>query len=109
MMVRNEPIVGRYIQVADGASSYRIFYEEAGQGRPLLCMHTAGTDSRQWRHVLNDPAITRRFRVIAFDMPYHGRSTPPDQWWLTKYKLTTKTYAGIIRASGAPWNSSARC
>jgi pimeloyl-ACP methyl ester carboxylesterase len=29
--------------------------------------------------MMNDGAITGRFRVIAFDMPYHGRSTPPDR------------------------------
>jgi pimeloyl-ACP methyl ester carboxylesterase len=48
--------------------------------------------------VLNDVEITRRFRVIAFDLPYHGRSTPPDRWWLAKYRLTTAGYLETIRA-----------
>ncbi len=60
-------------------------------------MHTAGADSRQWRHLLNDTDVTARFRVIAFDLPYHGRSTPPDGWWLKKYKLTTAHYAEVVR------------
>jgi pimeloyl-ACP methyl ester carboxylesterase len=47
---------------------------------------------------MNDPAVTDRFRVIAFDLPYHGRSTPPEGWWLKKYRLTTKAYLAIIRA-----------
>src|SRR5215831_14592689 len=64
-----EPIVGRYVAVTVGDATHRIFFEEAGQGIPLLCLHTAGADSRQWRHVLNDAEITRRFRVIAFDLP----------------------------------------
>jgi pimeloyl-ACP methyl ester carboxylesterase len=93
-----EPIVGRYLPVTVGDATCRIFVEEAGKGIPLLCLHTAGADSRQWRHLLNDAEITRRFRVIAFDMPYHGRSTPPDKWWLAKYRLTTKSYLGTIRA-----------
>jgi len=93
-----ENIIGRYITVDIDGASHRIFMEEAGQGIPLLCLHTAGTDSRQWRHVLNDPEITRRFRVIAFDLPFHGRSTPPDQWWMSKYRLTTRGYLSIIRA-----------
>ena len=46
-----EPIAGRYLTVEDGS---RIFVEEAGEGMPLLCLHTAGADSRQWRHLLND-------------------------------------------------------
>ncbi len=31
-------------------------------------------------------------------MPYHGRSNPPDGWWLRKYKLTTADYLAQIRA-----------
>jgi pimeloyl-ACP methyl ester carboxylesterase len=93
-----ENIIGRYIAVDIDGAAHRIFLEEAGQGIPLLCLHTAGTDSRQWRHVLNDPEITRQFRVIAFDLPFHGRSTPPDQWWMSKYRLTTRAYLSIIRS-----------
>ena len=84
-----EPIVGRYFDVEIAGASHRIFVEEAGQGIPLLCLHTAGADSRQYRHLLNDAAVTSKYRVIAFDMPYHGRSNPPDEWWLHKYKLKT--------------------
>ncbi len=65
-----------------------MYLEEAGQGIPLLCLHTAGADSRQFRHVLNDREVTGRFRVIAFDLPWHGRSNPPDGWWTTRYRLT---------------------
>jgi pimeloyl-ACP methyl ester carboxylesterase len=93
-----EPIVGRYCEIDVGGQSHRIFVEEAGQGIPLLCLHTAGADSRQYRHLLNDPAVTSQYRVIAFDLPYHGRSNPPDRWWLRKYELTTADYVTQIRA-----------
>jgi pimeloyl-ACP methyl ester carboxylesterase len=93
-----EPITGRYLTVDYDGSTSRVFVEEAGQGIPLLCLHTAGADSRQFRHVLNDPEITKEFRVIAFDMPWHGRSNPPEDWWLTRYRLTTDSYLAIIRA-----------
>ncbi len=93
-----EPIVGRYITVDIAGEKHRLFVEEAGTGIPLLCLHTAGNDSRQYRHVMNDKDVTDRFRVIGFDMPYHGRSTPPDKWWLKKPRLTTKLYMEIIRA-----------
>jgi pimeloyl-ACP methyl ester carboxylesterase len=93
-----EPIVGRYLPVDIEGVPHRIYIEEAGQGMPLLCLHTAGADSRQFRHVLNDPDICGRFRVIAFDLPYHGRSNPPDQWWLSRYRLTTEGYLAVIRA-----------
>jgi pimeloyl-ACP methyl ester carboxylesterase len=93
-----EPIVGRYLNLDVGGASYRIYFEEAGSGVPLLCLHTAGADSRQYRHVMVDSAITSRYRVIAFDMPYHGRSNPPDGWWLKKYRLTTADYLAMIRS-----------
>jgi pimeloyl-ACP methyl ester carboxylesterase len=96
--VRLEPIVGRYLTLRVGESDYRIFFEEAGQGVPLLCLHTAGADSRQYRHLLNDEQVTSRFRVIAFDLPYHGRSTPPPRWWLQRYRLTKADYVAFIRA-----------
>ncbi len=97
-MPEYEPITGRYLSVEIDGVPHRIYVEEAGEGTPLLCLHTAGADSRQYRHVLNDSAVTDRFRVIAFDLPYHGRSTPPDGWWLTRYRLTTKSYLAMIRA-----------
>jgi pimeloyl-ACP methyl ester carboxylesterase len=93
-----EPIVGRYFELSLDGRPHRIFLEEAGQGIPLLCLHTAGADSRQYRHLLNDASVTSKYRVIAFDMPYHGRSNPPDGWWLHKYKLTTADYLAQIRA-----------
>ncbi|HEX5107033.1 MAG TPA: alpha/beta hydrolase [Vicinamibacterales bacterium] len=93
-----EPITGRYLHVSVEGVMHRVFVEEAGTGTPLLCLHTAGADSRQFRHLLNDAAITSRFRVIAFDLPYHGRSNPPDRWWLSRYQLTTAQYVAYIRA-----------
>jgi pimeloyl-ACP methyl ester carboxylesterase len=97
-----EPIVGRYFELDLDGAAHRIFVEEAGQGIPLLCLHTAGADSRQYRHLLNDAAVTSKYRVIAFDLPYHGRSNPPDTWWLRKYKLTTADYVAQIRGV---WNA----
>jgi pimeloyl-ACP methyl ester carboxylesterase len=93
-----EPITGRYLPVEYRGLAHRVFVEEAGAGIPLLCLHTAGADSRQYHDLLNDPGLTDRFRVIAFDMPYHGRSDPPAGWWLKKYRLTTRDYLGFIRA-----------
>jgi pimeloyl-ACP methyl ester carboxylesterase len=87
-----EPIVGRYVRM-DG---HRLYFEEAGEGIPLLCLHTAGSDGRQYRAVLNDPAVTKNFRVIAFDMPWHGKSSPPAGWHKADYKLTTDSYTNLI-------------
>lgn len=93
-----EPIIGRYCNVDYAGVTYRVYVEAAGHGIPVLCLHTAGADSRQYRHLLNDRAVTERFRVVAFDLPWHGRSNPPEGWWLTRYRLTTRDYLGMIRA-----------
>jgi pimeloyl-ACP methyl ester carboxylesterase len=87
-----EPIVGRYAHI----ENHRIYFEEAGQGIPLLCLHTAGSDGRQYRGVLNDPVVTKNFRVIAFDMPWHGKSSPPAGWHKEDYRLTTGSYTEMI-------------
>ena len=96
-MSKFEPIHARYVNIENDEEIYRIFIEESGEGIPLLCLHTAGADSRQYRHLMNDSEITDRFKVIAFDMPFHGKSNPPEKWWLKKYKLTTDFYSSIIR------------
>jgi pimeloyl-ACP methyl ester carboxylesterase len=93
-----EPIVGRYAHYDIGGRAHRVYFEEAGQGIPLVCLHTAGADGRQWRHLLTDPDVTRHFRVLAFDMPWHGKSNPPEGFQDEEYRLTTAGYAEIIRA-----------
>ena len=93
-----EPIVGRYLRLDFNGRPHRLYFEEAGQGIPLLCLHTAGADGRQYRALLNDPAITARFRVIAFDLPWHGRSSPPAGFESEAYQLTTQLYVDTVMA-----------
>ena len=96
MSARIEGIVGRYAHIELDGKPHRLYFEEAGQGIPLLCLHTAGSDGRQFRAVLNDPLITQHFRVVAFDMPWHGKSSPPAGWEKEDYKLTTGLYTEQI-------------
>lgn len=93
-----EPIVGRYLNLELLGKPHRLYVEEAGQGVPLLCLHTAGADARQYRGVLNDPEILRHHRVVTFDLPWHGRSSPPAGWHNEEYKLTSRDYMDIILA-----------
>ena len=98
MTAHIEGIVGRYAHIEFGGKPHRVYFEEAGAGIPLLCLHTAGADGRQFRAVLGDPQITRHFRVLAFDMPWHGKSSPPEGWEKEDYKLTTAAYTEQIMA-----------
>ena len=98
MAARIEPVIGRYMHLDIHGRPHRLYFEEAGQGIPLLCLHTAGSDGRQFRALLNDPDITANFRVIAFDMPWHGKSSPPEGFQDDEYQLTTDGYVDIILA-----------
>jgi pimeloyl-ACP methyl ester carboxylesterase len=93
-----EPVVGRYLHLEYEGRPYRIYFESAGEGIPLVCLHTAGADTRQYRGLLNAKSVTDRFRVIAFDLPWHGKSSPPAGWHNEEYRLTADAYTGIIMA-----------
>jgi pimeloyl-ACP methyl ester carboxylesterase len=75
-----------------------VYFEEAGKGIPVLLQHTAGSDGRQWRHLLEDEELTKRFRFIAYDLPYHGRSLPPVdvEWWRQEYELHQDHFIDMV-------------
>lgn len=93
--------VGRYVWVTVVGIDYRVFYETAGTGAtPLVLQHTAGCDGRQYRHLLADPALQREFTMIAYDLPYHGRSLPPSsrEWWAEGYSPELTWYVAAVVA-----------
>ena len=59
-----EPIVGRYCHLELSGRPHRLYVEEAGSGIPLVCLHTAGADGRQFRHLLNE--LARRGKTILY-------------------------------------------
>jgi pimeloyl-ACP methyl ester carboxylesterase len=62
---------GHYVEV-DGLPTY---YEEAGDGPPIVCFHAACQDTMMFRHVLD--GLSDSYRVIAVDAPGHGKTLPP--------------------------------
>lgn len=96
MSLAFEPITGRYASLTLGDQMCRLYIEEAGNGIPLLCLHTAGADASQYRHLMTDRAVTDHYRIIAFDMPWHGKSLPPEGFHDTEYRLTTESYTEAI-------------
>lgn len=84
--------VGRYINLHLQDDNYRIYFEEAGSGIPVLLQHTAGCHGVQFRHLFENPEITKHFHLIAYDLPYHGKSLPPStsDWWQQPYQLTAE-------------------
>ena len=96
MSPRFEPVTGRYLRCELLGKPHRLYVEEAGEGVPLLCLHTAGADARQYRGLMNDARFTKDFRVIAFDMPWHGKSSPPAGWQDEEYQLSSQSYVQLI-------------
>ena len=89
-MPRFDSATGRYTYLTIDDAEYRLYFEEAGTGEiGLLLQHTAGADGRQWRHIMEDDYLGSKFRLIAYDLPYHGKSVPPadTKWWEEEYRL----------------------
>lgn len=101
-MPRFDTAVGRYVYATVAGVEYRVYFEETGRGIPLLLQHTAGADGRQWRHLLEDAGLQRDFRMIAYDLPYHGKSVPPTgvEWWRHEYRLTKKFLLEFVTTLG---------
>ncbi|WP_415853697.1 alpha/beta fold hydrolase [Sinomonas sp. G460-2] len=98
-------IRGRHVPVTVDGDRVDLYVEEAGTGSstPLLVLHTAGADGRQAHPLMADAELTARRRVIAFDMPGHGRSDalpgPLGSWSLTPDRYAD-AILGVIDALG---------
>ncbi len=93
-----EQIGGSYHRMRIGGENCRVYVEEAGQGADLLLLHTAGSDSRQFYHLLNDERLTKRWKLTAFDLPGHGKSLPSAQWFGREYRLSASGYVEAVLA-----------
>jgi pimeloyl-ACP methyl ester carboxylesterase len=70
----------------------RLHVAEAGEGPALVLLHGLSATHYNWEHTI--PAFAGRWRVIAPDLPGHGRSAKPDA------PYTIDFYAGVIRSLG---------
>lgn len=94
-------VQGGYVPVTAGGVTYQIYYETAGSGRDVLCMHTAGSDSRQFHGLMADERITDGHRLVAFDLPWHGKSMPPEGAIPGSWRLNTDLYVDLIMGFAA--------
>ncbi len=89
-------VQGGYVPVTVDGITYQIYHETAGAGRDVLCMHTAGSDGRQFHGLMADGRLTEGHRLVAFDMPWHGRSPPPEGSIPGSWRLNTDLYVDVI-------------
>jgi len=85
-----------HVPVTVGGTTYQIYYEAVGTGRDILCMHTAGSDRRQFHGLMTDRRITEGHRLVAFDLPWHGNSPPPEGAIPGSWRLNTDLYVALI-------------
>ncbi|WP_158228248.1 alpha/beta fold hydrolase [Pseudonocardia sp. MH-G8] len=92
-------VIGRYLRVETTSwGTCDIHWESAGEGTPVILLATAGSDSRQYHGLLTDARLTSQHRLIAFDLPWHGKSDPPHGRRNTEYSLDSDSYTGCIHA-----------
>ena len=70
----------------------RLHVLEAGQGPALVLLHGLSATHANWEYTIR--AFADRWRVVALDLPGHGRSAKPDA------PYTIDFYAGVIRSLG---------
>ena len=96
------PAQGRYVTLQAGGREIILHAESSGTGRPILGLHTAGSDGRQFHRLMAEPRLAGAgFSLVTFDMPGHGRSpaiTAPGAW-----ALDTELYAQIILGFVQAW------
>lgn len=54
----------------------KLYYEEAGQGEPLILLHEHASDCRMWDAQFLK--LAKHFRVIRYDMRGYGKSDMPE-------------------------------
>ena len=58
------------------AGNRQFSFREAGDGSPLVLLHGIGSNSGSWQNQL--AVLSGQFRVLAWDAPGYGESTPLD-------------------------------
>ena len=87
--------MGAYVNLTNGS----VWYDERGQGEPLVLVHGGAVDSRFFEH--NVGALADRFRVIATDLWGHGR-TADREGPFSLDSFATDVSELIARVAGGP-------
>jgi pimeloyl-ACP methyl ester carboxylesterase len=72
----------------------KIYYEESGKGTPVVLLHHFFATASQWKSYV--PKLAKKHRVIAVDLPGHGRSGYMDTTKVYLHKKATEYIIGLI-------------
>src|SRR6218665_1643079 len=65
----------------------KIYYEESGRGMPVMLLHHYFATASQWKTYI--PELAKKYKVIAVDLPGHGRSDYMDTTKVFLHKKAT--------------------
>ncbi len=78
---------GKYVTIKNA----KVYYEEYGQGTPLLLLHGGFGSISNFKHVIGP--LSKKYRVIAMDSPGQGRSEQIDS---ISYQIYADYYSSFI-------------
>ncbi|MBV8925632.1 MAG: alpha/beta fold hydrolase [Bradyrhizobium sp.] len=78
----------------------KIYYEVHGDGPPLILTHGYASTSAMWKGQVE--ALSRRHRLVLWDMRGHGQSDYPDDPACYSEALTVGDIAALLDEVGAP-------
>lgn len=71
----NPETTSKYVEIGDGL---RLHYHEAGTGFPTVFLHGGGPGASGWANFSrNIEPLSKKFRVLVFDLPQFGKSSKP--------------------------------
>jgi pimeloyl-ACP methyl ester carboxylesterase len=83
-----------YLDDIDGA---RLYYEQMGEGTPVVLLHTGNGNTTVWDGQFEE--LAQRFRVIRYDLRGYGRSSyPPGPFLWPRDLKELLTRLGVERA-----------
>lgn len=69
------------------AGGFKVYFEEHGAGDPILLLHAGLQDHQMWDAQVQE--LSKNFRVITIDLPFHGQTTGADTAILAKNVVST--------------------
>jgi pimeloyl-ACP methyl ester carboxylesterase len=90
---------GSYSATLHGKAVHYDDYATDKEGTPIVLVHGGWIDSRVWKY--NIPGLSEKLRVIAVDLPGHGRSDIPTEYSMDVFAAAIAAAmddAGVERA-----------
>jgi pimeloyl-ACP methyl ester carboxylesterase len=75
-----------------------IYFEDQGSGYPVLMTHGYGSTSAMWRPQVEP--LTKRYRLITWDMRGHGETDSPEEQSAYSEAHTVEDMAALLRRLG---------